>query len=229
MTSMRKKQPVPRKKTRILIVDDHQILREGIAKIIDLEPDLEVSALAGTIPDAMAAIESSMPDIVLVDISLKDANGITLVKDLKAQYPKLPALVLSMHDESFYAERALRAGARGYIMKQEPTARLIESIRRVLSGQIVVSPVVSEHMLTVLADGKSAPAQSPVELLSDREVEVFTLVGQGLGRKQIAGKLCISVKTVEAHRANIVEKLKMKSTSQLLPYAIQWFKSRAES
>ncbi|MBI4178087.1 response regulator transcription factor [bacterium] len=226
-TKRRKGSDVDRKKTRIFVVDDHPIVREGLAKLFRGEEDLEVCGEADDVPNALDLIAQTGPDVALVDLSLRGSNGIDLIKDIRVRHPKLPVLVLSMHDESLYAERVLRLGARGYIMKREPPAKLLDAIRRVQSGQLYMSPAVSERMLSTLSDGKSRPDQSPVERLSDRELEVFKLISRGRGRQQIAEELHISVKTVEAHRAKIQEKLKLKNSSEVLQFAIEWFRSES--
>ena len=207
---------------RILIVDDHPILRKGLAMVINLEPDLEV---VGEAPDAQNVLEliaTLTPDLVMVDLSLPGVDGIELIKSIKLAYRDLPALVVSMHDESLFAERALRAGARGYIMKQEAVENVLVAIRRVLQGGIFVSDRVTTKMLETLisSDGKSP--SSPLDLLSNRELTVFRLIGQGFKTSQIADKLHLSVKTIESYRSHIKEKLKIDTGTDLMKYAIQW-------
>lgn len=209
-------------KSKVLIVDDHPIVRQGLSELINHEKDLTVCGQAEDAQQAMAAIRSAKPDVVVVDISLKEKNGIELMKDIKAQYPNMPVLVLSMHDESLYAERALRAGARGYIMKQEATEKVVTGIRTVLSGQVYVSDKMAAKMVYKLVGGGATAGASPVESLSDRELEVFNLIGHGLGTRQIAEKLYLSIKTIETYRAHIKEKLNLVSAGELLQYAIQW-------
>jgi DNA-binding NarL/FixJ family response regulator len=209
-------------KSKVLIVDDHPIVRQGLSELINHEKDLTVCGQAEDAQQAMAAIRSVKPDVVVVDISLKEKNGIELMKDIKAQYPNMPVLVLSMHDESLYAERALRAGARGYIMKQEATEKVVTGIRTVLSGQVYVSDKMAAKMVYKLVGGGATAGASPVESLSDRELEVFNLIGHGLGTRQIAEKLYLSIKTIETYRAHIKEKLNLVSAGELLQYAIQW-------
>jgi DNA-binding NarL/FixJ family response regulator len=208
-------------KQRILIVDDHPMMREGLAQLIDHEPDLVAESQADCASQALQIIAESVPHLVLLDISLPDKNGLELIKDLQTLYPALPILVVSMHDESIYAERVLRAGARGYVMKQEGGKRLMLAIRQVLGGQIYVSEKISAKILETFS-GRKADSHSPLESLSDREFEVFQLLGQGRGTREIAKHLHISIKTVEVHRANIRKKLQLTSGGELVRYAIRW-------
>lgn len=217
----KEKAMMKKKKIQIVVVDDHPILRQGLAQMINLEKDLAVCGEAESAHQAIEIIAAAKPDIAIVDITLKDSNGVELIKDIRTRHPDLPILVLSMHDESLYAERVLRAGAKGYIMKREPPQKLLHAIHRILDGHIYVSEAISERMLTVLSDGKTVANRSPIEHLSDRELEIFQCIGNGLGRQKIAEKLNISVKTVEAHRAKIIQKLKLKDSSDLLQHAIQ--------
>ena len=175
-------------------------------------------------PSALRAIERLGPDLVIVDVSLKGRSGIELIKDLKARMPDLPILGLSMHDESVFAERVIRAGAMGYIMKEEAATTVLQAIRRVVAGQIYLSSRISSRLVSKFLTGP-AEVQNPLELLSDRELEVFQLIGQGFGTRQIAEKLHLSVKTIETYRANIKEKLKLKNATELLQHAIQWAQS----
>lgn len=208
-------------KKRILIVDDHPIFRQGIAQLINNDPGLEVCGEADSARDAISKLEKLQPDLALVDITLKGTNGIELLKSLKAQHPKLPVLVLSMHDESLYAERALRAGARGYVMKQEPPEQVMGAMRKVLGGELYLSPAMGTQMIGKLV-GAPAGSASPVDALSDRELEVLQLIGQGHGTRQIAEELHLSVKTIESHRAHIKEKLNLASAPELVRFAVQW-------
>jgi len=212
-------------KKHILLVDDHPMMRQGLAQLIALEPDLAVCCEAATAQQALAAVSVNSPDLVLADISLPDKNGLELIKDLLALRPGLFVLVISMHDEGLYAERVLRAGGRGYIMKQEGGAKLMEAIRQVLKGQIYVSEKMSARILEVFSGRRAETSQSPVELLSDREFEVFQLIGQGKGTREIAGKLNLSIKTVEVHRANVRKKLKLATGADVVHYAIRWVES----
>ncbi len=209
-------------KKRLLIVDDHPILRKGLAMLINQEPDLVVEGEAEDAHRAMELVESIKPDLIIVDISLPGVDGIDLMKNIKLRYPDMPALVVSMHDEALFAERALRAGARGYIMKQEAVDEVLTGIRRVLAGEIFVSNRVTTKIVEKFFDGNVGAGTSPFDLLSDREFTVFQLIGQGFGTRQIAEKLHLSVKTVESYRSHIKDKLKLESGTDLLKYAIQW-------
>ena len=208
-------------KSRVLVVDDHPIVRERLAELINREPDLLVCGEAEDAIQAMERAAAVSPDIAIVDISLKDTYGIELIKQLKAGYPSLPVLVLSMHDESLYAERALRAGAKGYITKQEATKQILTAIRRVLNGGVYVSEKLADLILQRVSGGPRGTAGSPAERLSDRELEVFQLLGEGMPVKQIAKNLHVSVKTIETHREHIKDKLGFKTSSELLRYAIE--------
>ncbi len=207
---------------RILIVDDHPMMRQGLAQLINHERDLVTSGEADTAADAVQGIARHQPHLVLLDISLPDRNGLELIKDIQARWPGIPVLVVSMHDESLYAERVLRAGGRGYIMKQEGGKKLMFAIRQVLSGGIYVSEKMSAKILEIFSGRRSETADSPMELLSDREFEVFQLLGHGHGTRQIAAQLHLSVKTVEVHRANIRRKLKCQSGAEVVRQAIRW-------
>jgi DNA-binding NarL/FixJ family response regulator len=206
---------------RVLIVDDHPMMREGLAQLIEHEPDLCAAHQADNAAQALQLIEAGLPDLVLLDISLPDKNGLEVIKDLHALHPALPILVVSMHDETLYAERVLRAGGRGYIMKQEGGKKLMQAIRHVLSGQIYVSESMSAKILAIFS-GHRTNTQSPIEQLTDREFEVFQLIGQGHGTRQIAQRLHLSVKTVEVHRGNIKKKLQLQSGNDVIRYAIRW-------
>ena len=207
---------------KVFIVEDHPIMRQGLAQLIEQEDDLAVCGEAEDIPGALKAIAETQPDLAIVDISLKGGSGIELIKDIAVRWPKLAVLVLSMHDESFYAERVLRAGARGYVTKAEASARVIEGIRRVLDGDVYVSERMSAKLLRKLVGAGEELDVSPVERLSDREFEVFELIGRGLKSREIAERLHLSVKTVEAHREHIKRKLDLGSATELLKYAVQW-------
>jgi DNA-binding NarL/FixJ family response regulator len=214
-------------KKTILIVDDHPILRKGLSMLINQERDLAVNGEAEDARRAIEMIGIVKPDLVIVDISLPDVDGIELLKDIKVRYGTLPTLVVSMHDESVFAERALRAGARGYVMKQEPADTFLVAIRRVLNGEIFVSERITTQMLERFVDSEKKRFESPLDLLSDRELTVFRLIGQGVGTRQIAEKLHLSVKTVESYRAHIKEKLRLSSGTDLLKYAIQWLQNNS--
>ena len=213
-------------KARILIVDDHPIVRKGLAELIDSQEDLTVCAQAEEALQALKLIREKHPDMAIVDISLEQTSGMELIKDINAQHPKLLVLALSMHDESLYAERALRAGAKGYIMKQEATNKIIAAIRQVLDGQLYVSERMQEKLVRKLVGSKEQVTTSAIDSLSDRELEVFMLIGQGFGTRQIAERLYLSIKTIETYRAHIKEKLNLPGAAELLQYAIQWVKSR---
>ena len=205
-----------------MIVDDHPMMREGLAQLLDHESDLQACGQADSAGQALNAVNAAAPDLVLLDISLPDRNGLELIKDLHTLHPQLPILVVSMHDEAIYAERVLRAGGRGYIMKQEGGRKLMQAVRQVLSGQVYVSEKMSARILEMFSGRRAESEQSPVERLSDREFEVFQLVGQGEGTRQIAQRLRLSVKTVEVHRANIRKKLELASGTEVVRYAIRW-------
>ncbi len=209
-------------KKEIFLVDDHPLVREWLTNLINQQPDLAVCGEADTGPQAMEAILRLKPDVAIVDISLKDSSGIELIKDLKQTQPATAVLVLSMHEESHYAERSLRAGARGYVVKRETTRKVIAAIRQVLAGGIYISDELAAALAAQLVTGKGAPRQSPVEQLSDRELEVFELLGQGRGTRQIAEILKVSVKTVQAYCARIKEKLNLASATELLREAVRW-------
>jgi len=216
------KQTQPTNKKRVLIVDDHPILRKGLSMMINQEPDLVVCGEAEDAHKAMELIERVKPDMVIVDISLPGVDGVELLKNIRTRFGDLPALVVSMHDESLFAERALRAGARGYIMKQEALDDVLTAIRRVLNGEIFVSSKITTRMLEKLVEADVRKGNSPLDLLSDRELTVLRLIGQGLGTRQIADNLHLSVKTIESYRMHLKEKLKLTSGTDLLKYAIQW-------
>src|SRR6516165_10473722 len=207
---------------RVLIVDDHPMTRTGLVHVINHEPDLVVCAEAENAADALGAVDACEPDLVLADITLPGKSGLELVKDIKAIRPGLPILVISMHDESLYAERVLRAGARGYITKHEGGKKLMQAIRHVLSGQIYVSEKMSAHILETFSGGPAASVRSLIAQLSDREFEVFELLGEGLSARKIAERLHLSTKTVDAHRANIKTKLVIKRFLSLflMPHAV---------
>jgi len=209
------------RKKRVLIVDDHPIARYGLAKLIEQEADLEVCGEAEDFAQALKALASARPDVVVADISLPGKNGLDLVKDIKARHAGLPVLVLSIHDESLYAERALRAGASGYIMKEEAAEEVVAAIRRVLAGEVYLSQPMASRMLSRLVRGQDAAA-SPAELLTDRELQVFELMGQGMGTRQVAERLHLSVKTIETHQAHIKEKLNLSTVTQLVRHAVLW-------
>ncbi len=213
----------PRSNRRtVFIVDDHPIIRQGLALLINREADLTVCGDSGDAPSALCQIAELKPDAAIVDISLNGPDGLDLLKSIRASDTDLPVLMLSMLDESLYAERALRAGANGYIMKQEATERVLIAIRRILEGEIYVSDRMANKMLHRFAGGGETGQQSPVAGLTDRELEVFRLIGEGHGTRQIAEELHVSVKTVETYQAHIKEKLSLKNARELMQRAIQW-------
>jgi DNA-binding NarL/FixJ family response regulator len=210
------------RKKRILVVDDHPIVRQGLSQLINQEEDLTVCGAAKDASSALEAIAGSQPDLLIVDVSLEGPDGLDLLKTVRLRDPALPVLVLSMHDESLYAERALRAGARGYIMKQAATEGLLGAIRRILGGDIYVSDSVASRMLQQFTGRATPTERSPVEGLSDRELEVFRMIGQGHGTREIADLLHLSVKTVESYQAHIKEKMSLKNSRELVQHAVRW-------
>ncbi len=217
----------PHKTHRILVVDDHPIVRQGIALLINQESDLEVVREAGSAEEAMKALAEAPTDVAIVDLSLGGGSGLDLIKSMRLRYPDILVLVMSMHDENLYAERVLRAGAKGYIMKQEGTERILTAIRQILGGDIYVSDRMRTKMLQRLIDNRGEPGDSPVACLSDRELEVLRLIGQGFGTSEIARDLHRSVKTIEAHRANIKDKLDLRTAGELVRFAVQWVEKEA--
>jgi DNA-binding NarL/FixJ family response regulator len=217
-------------KRTVFVVDDHPIVREGLAQMINRESDLAVCGEAHEMHGALQMIEALKPDILIVDISLNGPDGLDLLKNIRAKDPSLPVLILSMHDESIYAERALRAGANGYIMKQEATEKVLVALRRILSREIYVSSRVASKMLQQFVGASSTSARhSPVDDLSDRELEVLRLMGDGHATRQIAEELHLSIKTVESYQAHLKEKLSLKNLRELVQYAIQWAITEKES
>lgn len=206
---------------RIVIVDDHPMVRERLAEVINREADMKVCGEAEDRPHALEVIGREQPDLAIVDLTLKRSNGLDLIKDLRAMHPGLRILVVSMQEENLYAERVIRAGAHGYITKQEATRKILEAIRMVLAGKVYLSDALSADILSRMV-GKSKAPGSSFELLTDRELQVFDLVGQGFGTRQIAEQLGLDVKTVETYRARIKDKLELKDASELLRKAIAW-------
>ncbi len=225
MKKIKKSSPKKHQKVKILIVDDHPIMRRGLAELINLEKDLVVCGEAEGVQPALELIKVLKPDVALVDLSLKNESGLELIKDIQIRYPKVLILVLSMHDELFYAERVLRAGAKGYIMKQQATNQVLVAIRRILGGDIYLSEVMSSKVLKKVTGQKDPKAGSSVERLSDRELEVFRMIGTGIGTRQIAERLSRSVKTIETYREHIKLKMNFKDSSELVQNAIQWLQS----
>jgi DNA-binding NarL/FixJ family response regulator len=212
----------PPRKRRIFLVDDHPLVREGLANLINEQNDLVVCGEAEDSAGAITGIGKTRPDVALVDISLKNESGLELVKNLETQFPLVALIVLSMHDEALYAERALRAGARGYVMKRESTRSVLASIRRVLEGGVYVSERVVNSMARRFSSSSKGAESSPVERLSDRELEIFRLLGQGRTTAQIAEDLHLSLKTVQAYCARAKEKFGVSSLGELLRAAIRW-------
>jgi DNA-binding NarL/FixJ family response regulator len=210
------------KKNRIFVVDDHPIVRQGLALLINRETDLAVCGEAEDAQTAMQSIATAKPDVMVVDISLNGPDGLDLLKEIRTRYPDLPVLILSMHDESIYAERALRAGAQGYIMKQEATEKVLVALRRILTREIYVSERIANRMLQRYIGNRGSGRPASIADLTDRELEVFRLIGEGHSTRRIAEELHISVKTVESYQAHIKEKLSLRSARELVQHAIQW-------
>jgi DNA-binding NarL/FixJ family response regulator len=207
-------------KQRFIVVDDHPLYRHGVADLVVQELRLENAGEAGSVPEAMELLRRGPPDLAIVDISLQGRNGLDLVRTIKAEYPSVSVLVVSMHEESLYGERALTAGARGYVMKHEAPAALLDAVRAVLAGRVAVSDALRDRMLSGIVGGRREG--DPVERLSDRELEVFRLIGRGCGAAEIADLLGLSVKTVNAYRDHIKEKLNVDSAAAVRKYAVEW-------
>jgi DNA-binding NarL/FixJ family response regulator len=207
---------------KVYIVDDHPLMRKGLVMTIEKEMGFEVSGQNESAEGALSEIVNDVPDVAVVDISLPGMNGIELIKNLLHQLPDLKVLVVSRHDEELYAERALRAGAKGYLMKLEAAETLITAIRQILNGGIYLSDKIGTKMLMKLTSGNTSKSDNPLDVLSDRELEVFELTGKGLSTRDIGSKLHISVKTVESHRANIKDKLHLESANELMRHAVRW-------
>ncbi len=215
------------KKRRVYLVDDHPIVRQGLIKLIEQEAGLEVCGEAGKVSEALAAIRELDPDVILVDISLEDSNGLELIKLIDDLGLQIPMLVLSMHDESLYAEHALRAGASGYVMKQAASNTLIQAIEKVMEGEIYVSKNMSSQMLKMAFRSSGEETRTGAERLSLRELEVFELIGRGNSTREIAEQLNLSVKTIETYRAHIKEKLQLRSGTELMQRAIHWVENES--
>jgi DNA-binding NarL/FixJ family response regulator len=203
-----------------IVVDDHPLYRHGVSMLIGQELKLECAGEAGSIAEALELLGRSKPRLAIVDISLQDQNGLDLVRTIRAEYPETQVLIVSMHEENLYGERALKAGARGYVMKHESPTALVDAVREVLEGRIAVSEALRERMLEGIAGGHGEG--EPVERLSDRELEVFTLIGKGCGAAEIAERLGLSVKTVNAYRDHIKDKLCLPSAADLRKFAVEW-------
>jgi len=209
-------------KTKVLLVDDHPIVRQGLARLIAQEPDLEVCGEAADESSAWTQVSAQEPGVVLVDLSLKSGNGLALIKRIRSGYSEMPILVISMHDEVFYVERALRAGANGYLTKEEAGDNVLVAIRKLLAGEIYLSDRLSPTILKRLLTGTGKADESPISRLSDRELEVFQLIGQGLAAQEIAERLHLSFKTIETYQAHIKEKLGLRDIRKLVQYAVRW-------
>jgi DNA-binding NarL/FixJ family response regulator len=212
-------------KTRILMVDDHPIVREGMALFLNAQPDLDLCCEASDAAEALALAHRCNPGLAIVDISLKKDSGLDLIKTLRHRHPKLPLLAMSLHDEAIFAERALRAGANGYLMKQEATAGILRAVRQVLAGEIYLSAAMHARLSQQLAAPRRQ-APGAISALTEREFEILLMLGGGLGTREIAVKLNRSVKTIEAHRASLKDKLRLRSGSELVRYAVQWLEQR---
>jgi DNA-binding NarL/FixJ family response regulator len=211
---------------RIVIIDDHPLFRKGLEQLIHSDGSFQVCGEAGNAPEAMELIRKIEPDLATVDLSLPGANGIELIKNIRAEFSKLPILVLSMHDESLYAVRALRAGAQGYVMKHEAMANVVHAIHQVFDGRPYLSPEMAAQVITKFVHPASEREADPVDRLSDRELEILELIGKGTEVRQIAGRLHLSPKTVETHRAHIKEKLQLKNAREVARFAVQWVGAR---
>jgi len=211
-------------KKRIFIVDDHAMFRDGLRRLIDLESDLTVCGDASDAAGGMKGIRESEPDLVIVDISLDATSGIDLIKAIKRDYDDMPVLVVSMHSESLYGDRALRAGAMGYVMKSEPATTVVSAIRTVLSGNVHISESMATLVVSKFVKGESDQIPSPLEALSDREMEVFRMLGQGKGTREIAQEMNVAIPTISSFKNRIKEKLRFKNSTEMILYALQWFR-----
>lgn len=211
--------------SRILIVDDHPVVREGMARLLELEKDMEICGSVGTAREVLNLVDKVHPDIVVADMTLPDRSGLELIKDLKALHPRLPVLVISMHDESLYAERVLRAGGRGYVMKNTASDHLLRAIRQVLQGGYYLSSQASQRLAEAFSSHRSKQSNSPIRQLTDREFEVLQLIGLGKSAREVAEQLHISSRTVDAHRAHMKRKLGMKDGNELVRFAVRWVES----
>lgn len=206
----------------IVLVDDHPIMRQGLRVLIETRPQFKVIGEASTASEGLEMIISKSPDLAIVDLSLPDRGGLELIKDIRAASPETITLVLSMHEESYYVDRVLKAGARGYVMKQEASDKLLQAIEKVLNGEIAISPAMSSRLIAIFSGALPDKNPNPVHLLTDREMEVFLKLGEGLAIRQIADALNISTKTAEVHRSNIKSKLGFNKSSEVVHYAIRW-------
>lgn len=214
---------------RVMIVDDHPLMREGLCSLLNMQPDIEVCAEAESSAQAIALVEASPPTAMIVDLSLPGSGGLDLIRDVKLRRPELPILVLSMYDERIYAERALRAGARGYVMKQDPPRRVIEGLRAILRGDMFVSASIANSLLNTFVDGSKRNAERVgVERLSNREMQIFEAIGNGLSTREAAERLGLSVKTIETYRMHIKRKLGLGNANSLIHAAIHWVEGKAD-
>lgn len=222
--------PVPpvADRRRVLLVDDHPFMRAGLAQLIDRQPDLVVCGEAGNPSEALQALAKLKPDLVLSDLTMPGRSGLEFIKDLLAAEPRLAVLVVSMHDEVVYAERALRAGARGYIMKEAGGENLLAAIRQILKGEVYVSPRMSARILDGMSGATPRGSTSPIQKLTDREFEIFQLIGQGKSTRDIASELHLSPKTIDVHRSHIKEKLKLKDVTALVRHAVRWVETEGQ-
>jgi DNA-binding NarL/FixJ family response regulator len=218
---------LPEKRYKIVVVEDHPIVRHGLVMLIDQEPDLHVCGEAEDVNGAMALTAQQQPDLVVVDISLKGSNGLDLIKSIKGDDPNRKILVVSMHDEAIYAERSIRAGAQGYIMKQEAVDKIIGAIRRILRGELYLSDSISASLLFKVTHKNAEHHPATLDQLTDRELEVFQLIGQGFATREIADHLNLSIKTIETYRANLKQKLGVKNAPQLVQRAVQFFQQKS--
>jgi DNA-binding NarL/FixJ family response regulator len=214
-------------KRRIFIVDDHAMFRDGLRRLIDLEPDMTVCGDASDAADGLERIRESSPDLAIVDISLDNTSGIDLIKTIKRDYEDMPVLVVSMHSESLYGDRALRAGAMGYVMKSEPATTVVAAIRKVLSGNVHISENMATMVVSKFVKGDPEQIPSPLEALSDRELEVFRMLGQGKGTREIAQEMNVAMPTISSFKNRIKEKLKLKNSTEMILYALQWFRNES--
>ena len=225
-TTTKKISRAPNAKKKVLLVDDHPMMRQGLAQVINNQKDLMVCGEAGDANQAMQRIAALKPDLAVLDISLEGKSGLELIKDIQALHPEVPILIMSMHDESLFAERVLRAGARGYVMKKAGGEAVLKAIRQVLTGKIYVSERMSAQILNTFAGARSAKHRSPIEILTDREFDVFKLIGEGCDTRQVAKRLHISPKTVDVHRQNLREKLKLPGATSLIQHAVRWVETQ---
>jgi DNA-binding NarL/FixJ family response regulator len=212
----------PARIIRIVVVDDHPLVREGLTTMLSRQEDMEIVGEADGVSNALAVFKETEPHVAIIDISLKDGNGIELIKQIKSKWEGIRILVSSMHDEMVYAERALAAGAKGYVHKEEGSQKIVDGVRRIMDGHIFVSQPVSDRLLARAAKQDGDVSRSPVAVLSDRELEVFELIGEGLSKRKIAERLHLSTKTIDTHRQNIKTKLDLADASELAHYATQW-------